>query len=150
MTTNIKQMSVPANGKTRGIAARVGRFLLDVLELQIPMTLGAVVCYLLINLIPASSSLATVYYPGTYLFTAGDLFFLTVPVVAWLVFRGRGWRHSLGMAVAMLTPVAAIVVLGELTGSAYRLWLITAGYPAMSLGMLAYMLVRPHERAQRA
>jgi hypothetical protein len=35
----------------------------------------------------------------------------------------------------MLVPVAAIVVVGELTGYAYRPWLITAGYPAMSLGM---------------
>jgi hypothetical protein len=44
------------------------------------------------------------------------------------------------MAVAMIAPVAAIMVLGELTGYAYRLWLLTAGYPAMSLGMLIDML----------
>jgi hypothetical protein len=29
-----------------------------------------------------------------------------------------------------------------LTGSAYLLWLVTAMYPAMSFGMLAYMLYR--------
>lgn len=42
----------------------------------------------------------------------------------------------------MLAPIAAIVVLGELTGSAYLLWLVMAMYPAMSVGMVAYVLYR--------
>jgi hypothetical protein len=42
----------------------------------------------------------------------------------------------------MLAPVAAIVVVGELTGSADLLWLVMAMYPAMSVGILAYMLLR--------
>lgn len=118
------------------------RFLLHFLELQIPMGLGALVCYLLGRLIPASSSFARVYHPGTYLFATGDLFFLTVPVVAWMIFRSHGWRHSLEMAVAMLAPVITIAVLAELGGVAYLLWLVTAMYPAMSLGMLVTMLYR--------
>jgi hypothetical protein len=127
---------------TQGLAAQVRRFLLHFLELQIPMGLGALICYLVGRLIPASSSFATVYHPGTYLFTIGDVLFLTVPVVAWMNFRGHGWRHSLEMAVAMLAPVAAIIVLGQLAGFAYLLWLVTAMYPAMCLGMLVYMLYR--------
>ena len=67
---------------------------------------------------------------------------LTVPVVAWMLLRERGWRHSVELALAMLAPVAATVVLGELMRSAYLLWLVTAMYPAMSLGMLAYSLYR--------
>ena len=122
--------------------ARVGYFLLHFLEMQIPMGLGALVCYLLGRLIPASSSFATVYHPGTYLYATGDVLFLTVPVVAWMIFRGHGWRHSLEMAVAMLAPVAAIILLGQLAGYAYLLWLIIAMYPAMGLGMIAYMLYR--------
>jgi hypothetical protein len=106
------------------------------------MGLGALVCFLLDRLIPASSSIATIYHPGTYLFATGDILFLTVPVVGWMIFRGHGWRHSLEMVVAMLAPVAAIIVLGQLAGYAYLLWLITAVYPAMCLGMLAYMLYR--------
>jgi len=133
----------------RSVAANVTRFVLHFLELQIPMVVGAVVCFLLLRLIPASSSFATVYYPGAYLYTAGDIFFLTVPVVAWMIFRGHGWRHSLEMVVALLAPVAAIIVVGELAGYAYRPWLITAGYPAISLGMLMYMLYRGYDAGKR-
>ena len=138
------------NGQVRSVAANARRFLLRFLEMQVPMTLGALVCYLFVNQIPASSSFATVYYPGSYLFTAGDIIFLTVPVVAWMVLRGHSWRNSLEMAVAMLTPVAAIIVLGELAGYAYLPWLVTAGYPAMSLGMLAHMLYRSQEHVHGA
>jgi hypothetical protein len=130
---------VPTNGEVRGVAANAGRFLLRFMELQIAMGLGALLCFLLGRLIPASSIAATVYYPGSYLYATGDVFFLTVPVVAWMAFRGREWRHSLGIAVAMIGPVAAIVLVGELAGTAYLPWLITAGYPAMSLGVLVYM-----------
>jgi hypothetical protein len=118
----------------------VRTFIFHFLEMQIPMGLGALVCYLLTRLIPVSSSFATVYHPGTYLYTAGDILFLTLPVVAWMIFGGYGWRLSREMAVAMVAPVAAIGVLGELAGYAYLLWLVTAVYPAMSLGMLVYML----------
>ena len=121
---------------------KVGRFLLNLLELQISMGLGALVCYLVVRLISASPSYATSYRPGTFLFALGDIFFLTVPVVAWMILRGHGWRHCIEIAAAMIAPIALIIVLGQLTGFAYLLWLLTAGYPAMSLGMLFYMLYR--------
>ena len=130
-----------------GVAVRNKRhFLTNFVQLQIAMSVGALVCYLIGRLIPASSSFATVYYPGAYLYTAGDVFFLVTPVVAWMMVRGDSWRHSMEMAAAMIAPVAAIIVLGELAGYAYRPWLITAGYPAMSLGMLVYMLYRPRDQ----
>jgi hypothetical protein len=125
-----------------GVVPHTGYFLLQFLELQIPMGLGALVCYLLGRLVPASSIFATVYHPGTYLYAIGDVLFLTVPVMTWMILRGRGWQRSLEMAVAMLAPVAAIVVLGQLAGYAYLFWLVTAMYPAMCLGMLVYMLYR--------
>lgn len=106
------------------------------------MTLGALVCYLVVRLISAASGSTMIYRPGTFLFAAGDIFFLTVPVVAWMVFRGHSSRHSLELAVAMNLPVIAIMVLGSLTAYDYLTWLLTAGYPAMSLGMFTYMLYR--------
>ncbi|HEX6268693.1 MAG TPA: hypothetical protein VFZ43_00530 [Anaerolineales bacterium] len=140
MSIDTKQVNFLYKLGIRGGGSKVGRFLLHFLELQIPMGLGALVCYLVVRLISASSSFGTAYRPGTFLFAVGDIFFLTVPVVAWMIFRGHGWRTSLGIAVSMLMPVAAIMVVGQLAGYAYLLWLITAGYPAMSLGMLVYML----------
>lgn len=141
MSTNTKPVGFPDRLRIRGGSSKAGRLLLRFLEMQIPMGLGALVCYLVVSLISASSY-ATVYHPGTYLFTIGDVLFLTTPVVAWMIFHGYGWRGSLEMAVAMLTPVAAIILLGHLGRYAYLLWLVTAGYPAMSLGMFIYMLYR--------
>ena len=140
MTTDAKRAGLATNGEMRSVAANVSRFLLQFMELQIAMGLGALLCFLLGRLIPDSSIVATVYYPGSYLLATGDVLFLTVPVVAWLMFRTHEWRHAVGRAAAMLAPVAAIALVGELAGYAYLRWLITAGYPAMSLGMLVYML----------
>jgi flagellar biosynthetic protein FliP len=119
-----------------------GRFLLNFLELQIPMVLGAVVCFLLGRLIPDGSSLEAAYQPGTYLFAMGDVLFLSVPVVAWMRLRGAGWRLSIELAIAMIGPVAVVAVVGELAGYAYLLWLLTGMYPVMSLGLIVYMLYR--------
>lgn len=145
MTIDAKRARISMNSEMRSVAANVTRFLLQFVELQIAMGLGALLCFLLGRLIPASSMVAAIYYPGSYLYATGDVLFLTVPVVAWMLFRGHDWRHTLKMAVAMLAPVLAIVVVGELAGYAYLPWLITAGYPAMSLGMLVYMLHRSQE-----
>jgi hypothetical protein len=142
MSIQTERARSPRNVSVRGAPSRAGIFLLNLLEMQIPMVLGAFVCYMLGRLIPASSSFRTVYRPGTYLFTAGDLLFLTIPVVAWMVLRGHGWRNSLHMGIAMLAPVAAIIVVGQSAGYAYLLWLVTAMYPAMCLGMLVFMLYR--------
>jgi hypothetical protein len=142
MRTETERVRSPREIQIPRAVARVRTFILHFLELQIAMGLGALVCYLLSRLIPASSSFATIYHPGTYVYAAGDVLFLTVPVVTWMIFRGYGRRHSREMAVAMVAPVAAIIVVGELAGYAYLLWLITAMYPAMSLGMLVYMLYR--------
>jgi hypothetical protein len=131
--------------QTRSAVGAMGRFLLRFLEFQIPMVFGALVCYLLGLLIASSSGLATVYHPGTYLYATMDVLFLTVPTVAWMIFRHHGWRYSLETMVAMIAPVAAIMVLGQLAGLAaydYLRWLLLAGYPAMCLGMLVYMLYR--------
>lgn len=123
-------------------AAQAGRFLSGFVEMQIPMVLGALVCFLLGRLIPASSGYAAAYHPGTYLYAAGDILFLTVPVVAWKMLRGHGRRQSLEMAAAMIAPVTAIIVWSELTAYPYLTLLVFADYPAMCLGMLGYMLYR--------
>jgi hypothetical protein len=116
--------------------------LLRFVGLEIAMALGALICLLVGSVVRASTIDTTAYRPGTLLYFLGDVVFLTVPVVAWMLWRYRGLRHSFELAVAMLTPVAAIIVVGELTRSSYLVWLLTAMYPAMSVGMLAYLLRR--------
>jgi hypothetical protein len=118
------------------------RFILRFLELQIPMALGAFVCYALGPLISDGSGLAFAYHPGTYLFAIGDVVFLTVPVAAWTLIRERDWRRSLEMAVAMVAPVGIVVFVGEVLQYPYLLWLVTGMYPVMCLGMIADMIYR--------
>jgi hypothetical protein len=150
MRTDTKPVDFLDKIRTPGGGSKAGRFLWHFLGLQVPMGFGALICYLLGRLIPASSSLATAYHPGTVLFAIGDVLYLVVPVVVWMVFRGRGWRHSLEMAMAMSVPVVAIMVLGQLMAYDYLTWLITAGYPLMSLGMLIYMLYQRDYFTERA
>jgi hypothetical protein len=106
------------------------------------MAVGALVCLGLGRLISDGSALATAYHPGTYLFAIGDVLFLTVPVVAWTLFRDPGWRPGLEIALAMIAPVAIIALAGEIARYPYLLWLVTGMYPAMSLGMIAYIFYR--------
>ena len=132
---------------------RVSRLWLSFLELQVPMALGAFVCYLLGRAVSGSSDFAMTYRPGTYVFAIGDVLFLTVPVVAWMAFRGRGRRFSGEMALAMIGPVAVIALMGELARIPYLLWLVSGMYPAMCLGMsvlLVYRRDRLMERMNRA
>ena len=135
-------------GPTSG-AKRARRLLLRFLELQIPMGLGAAVCYLLGRFIAGSTGIAEIYRPGTYVFAVGDVLFLTLPVVGWMIVRGRGRSQSVQLGVAMVAPVAIIALLGELAGTPYLLWLVTGMYPAMWLGMILHLLYRPEHTAAR-
>jgi hypothetical protein len=144
VTTKSKQAYFPHKTRLFG-NSKSRNFILHFLELQIPMGGGALICYLVVRLISGSSSFATTYRPGTTLFAIGDLIFLTVPVLIWLIFRRYSWRYSMELAAVMIAPVAAIMVFGQLTEYDYLTWLLTAGYPVMCLGMLVYMLYRSEQ-----
>ncbi len=67
---------------------------------------------------------------------------MTVPMVAWMRFRGHGWRPSLEMAGAMYAPTfVAIALLGTVD---YDL-LMGLEHVAMLLAMLGAMLYRRDE-----
>src|SRR6185437_629200 len=61
---------------------------------------------------------------------------MTVPMVAWMRIRGRGWRHGIEMAAAMLIPWALVLGLVGLGAANTLPWLADAGTAAMALGML--------------
>jgi hypothetical protein len=70
---------------------------------------------------------------------------MTVPMVAWMRYRGHGWPASLEMSASMYLPTfAAIALLGaglvEDLGA-----LMTLEHVAMLLSMLAAMLLRRDE-----
>jgi hypothetical protein len=114
------------------------------LEMSIPMALGMVVFGWLAAQLRASPIYGAAFQSGTDLFILGDGLFMTLPMSAWMIARGHGWRHSLEMGSAMLAPGLAIIVLGWLGAEAYLPWLAKAACGLMCLGMLVYMLWR-HE-----
>src|SRR5438045_5012815 len=104
-----KTMVMATAPRRRIVVGSWRSFIASVVQLQLAMCVGAILCYLLGVLIPRSSIVASVYYPGAYLYTAGDIFFLTLPVVLWIVLRGHGWLRGMEMAFAMIAPVVVIV-----------------------------------------
>ena len=128
--------------RIRNTAPKLGRFILHFLEMLLAMMAGMPILYMLRNLIPASSGYSAAYVSGTILSDLAMGVFMTVPMVAWMIVRGHGRRHSVEMAIAMLAPVAASIVLRLLGAGAYLPWLSKASHLGMFLGMLIAMLYR--------
>ncbi len=151
MTTEIKTTidhiaSVPMHDhQNRNTASQVGRFSWHFLEMLLAMMAGMPIFSLVRSLIPASSSVAAAFKAGTISYTITMTVFMTLPMMAWMIVRGHGWRHSLEMAFAMFAPVAVTTVLSLLGADAYLPWLGNASHLGMFLGMLGIMLYRRAE-----
>jgi hypothetical protein len=73
---------------------------------------------------------------------------MTIPMVAWMRFRGHGWRLCNEMAAAMLIPaVAALALLGS--GQVTDSTALGLEHAAMLPSMLAAMLLRSDEYSGR-
>lgn len=65
---------------------------------------------------------------------------MALPMAAWMVYRGHGWRNSAEMAAAMIVPAIPFVILAGLhviSGTACRPYM-----PLSILAMLGLMVVR--------
>ncbi len=128
--------------RIRNSAAKVGRFILRLLEMLVAMMAGMPAFFMLRNQIPASSIYTAAFIRGTNLYGLAMAVFMTVPMVAWMIVRGHGWRHSAEMGFAMFAPVAVVIVLRLLGADAYLPWLSKASHLGMFLGMMIAMLYR--------
>lgn len=126
----------------RKSAFQAGRFILHFLEMTLAMIVGMPILFMARNLVPASSSYAEALKSGTIQSGLVMTVFMAVPMVAWMIVRRHGWRHSLEMAIGMCAPVAAIAALRLLGAEAYLPGFSKASHLAMFLGMLAAMLYR--------
>ena len=140
MTTNTKEVDFLYKTLISESALKVGRFLWHYAEMMLAMGIGGFLFSVLLRQIPETSSYAAAFARGTYLRAIVSSLFMTVPMVAWMILRGHGWRHSWEMTGAMLAPVAAIIVLRMLGVDAYLPWIAKINCPAMDLAMLVYML----------
>ena len=73
---------------------------------------------------------------------------MTVPMVAWMRYRGHGWRANTEMAASMLLPTFAAIALLEAGVVDDIGFLLVVEHVAMLLGMLVAMLLRPDEYTQ--
>ncbi len=140
-TPHIHTSSIPmTDSRIRSATSQVGRFSLHFLEMVVAMMVGMPIFSLVRNLIPASSILSTAFKSGTIAYGINMTVFMTLPMVAWMILRGHGWRHSVEMALAMVAPVALTTVLSLLGAAVYLPWLGNASHFGMFLGMLIVML----------
>ena len=142
MTTHTKQANFLYKIRISEGASNVGRFAWHFLEMVLAMQVGGLAFLVLLRLIPESSSFAPALARGTYLRPIVSGVLMTLPMVAWMIFRGHGWRHSLEMAAAMLIPVAGIITLRILGADVYAPWLAKLSCASMYPAMLAAMLYR--------
>jgi hypothetical protein len=123
------------------IVAGIGRglrFALHFAEMSLAMVAGMGVFHLLAGM-PGHGSAE----PTSLSYEVGMMVFMTVPMVAWMRFRGHSMRHGIEMAAGMLAPVMVIDALLLVGVGATMPWLASTSGPAMLLGMVAAMLLRP-------
>ena len=93
--------------------AQARRFGRHYLEMVIAMFAGMVVLGLpaagLLEL--AGSSTAELKETAPAVVLAGMGIMMTVPMVAWMRYRGHGWQPSMEMAASMIVPTIAVIVL---------------------------------------
>ena len=117
--------------KSAGLTA--GRFVLHFVEMSIAMIVGM----MLFMAVPGVMELPRPLH------LLGMALAMTVPMVGWMRIRGHGWRHGIEMSIGMLLPWAAVLGLVALGAASVLPWLGKADGPAMFLGMLTVMLLRP-------
>jgi len=119
------------------------RFFLHYVEMIAAMFIGMFALSkpadLLFSALGASTSSQ---HPAMMLFSMGVT--MTVPMIAWMRFRGHAWRPTNEMAASMLIPTFAAMALaaaGVMNGGA----LMGIEHVAMLAGMLIAMLLRRDE-----
>lgn len=139
-----------SRSRSRGRAAQAGRFTWHYVQMLLAMGAGMALFHPLVRLVPPGSSYATALERGAPLHAVTMTIFMIVPMVAWMLARGHGTRHSAEMVVAMVVPMAFVGLLCQLGLTTYLPWLGSLSSPAMLLGMLAAMLYRRDHYTGRA
>jgi hypothetical protein len=133
--------SVQTHGRqVLNYALKVGLFIWHYFEMMLAMGVGAYLFEVLVREMPNSTRYPLRLWPGTFLYISGISLSMMLVMIAWMIVRGHGWRHSAEMAVAMLVPVALVAVISIQKGNAAS---FDDNYcSAMCVGMLAAMLYR--------
>ncbi|PFG39167.1 hypothetical protein ATJ97_1662 [Georgenia soli] len=129
------------DGTVRRVAAPVGRFLLHYAEMCVVMCVGAVALSVLFFQGAASLGRTNLPEQAPVLSVAVIAVNLSVPMAAWMRFRGMDWRPTLEMAGATLA-VGLLLIVGYLTGAVPQASLIEVQTSLACPVMLAVMIPR--------
>jgi hypothetical protein len=130
-----------------GLSASIRPFVRHYLEMVVAMFAGMVLLGVpagwALGAFGSSTSELTVNAPALMLL--GMAVTMTAPMVAWMRYRGHGWRANTEMAASMVLPTFAamgLLAVGVMTDIGT---LLVVEHVAMLLGMLAAMLLRLDE-----
>jgi hypothetical protein len=121
-----------------------GHFLRHYLEMLVAMFLGMAVLGTpaMLALGAAGVSSAELHADAPSLMLLGMGITMTVPMVAWMRYRGHGWGPSNEMAASMLIPTAGVIGVGLVTDIGT---LLAIEHVVMLPSMLVAMLLRREE-----
>jgi hypothetical protein len=126
------------------MSAPTRHFIRHYVEMLVAMFVGMVVLGMpaLMGLGAAGVTSAELRSDAPALLLLGMGITMTVPMVAWMRFRGHAWRPSMEMAAAMYVPTFAAM---GLVGTVDYDLLMGVEHVAMLLAMLGAMLYRRDE-----
>jgi hypothetical protein len=135
----------------RWLSSSMGQFIRHYIEMVVAMFLGMAVLGVPAGwaLGAAGSSWSELNTDAPALMLLGMAVTMTAPMVAWMRYRGHGWRANSEMAASMVLPTFAAI--GVLAAGLMSIdTLLVVEHIVMLLGMLAAMLLRPDEYTHHA
>ena len=103
-----KPLAVVPEGRRRRRISPFWRHFLEMLAAMVAGMIATVAIFLSIVGLKSWGQVTAQYPTQALLAMATGM---TVPMVAWMLFRGMGWRNSYGMAAAMVLPVVPFLCL---------------------------------------
>jgi len=146
-TTLHRSAAEHASHHIRRLSSSTRHFVRHYAEMVVAMFAGMVVLGVpagwALGGLGTSSSELTDNAPSVMLL--GMMVTMTVPMVAWMRYRGHGWRATTEMAASMVLPTFAAIGLLAADLMTDIGTLMVVEHVAMLLGMLGVMLARPSE-----
>ena len=133
------------------MTASTRHFIRHYVEMLVAMFVGMGVLFVpaLLALGAAGMSSAELHSDAPALMLLGMGITMTVPMVAWMRYRGHGWRASNEMAASMMLPTAGVIALLG-AGAAGFGTLMAIEHVVMLPAMLVAMLLRREEYSHAA
>lgn len=139
MTTDTKQDTSSRKIQIPQVVARTGYFIWHLLEMCLAMCIGGIPLIVLFFVGAAKLGYPDLLqqFPGLTVLVVG--FILSLPMTAWMRFRGHEWRPTLEMAstsIVLGIVLAGLGWLGVLSKSSGFEWMTRLACPVMIIPML--------------